>query len=98
MARPECPAELAVLVADRVEAMRAGRDDRPLAHPVAVQRLDVLGREHLEEVVFSHSPGGIAGARLLLPEDRESHARGVEADGERARDLAIAVVERGRAA
>ena len=38
------PAQLAVLVADRVEAVRAGGHDRPLAHPVAVERLDVARR------------------------------------------------------
>ena len=37
----ERAAQLAVLVADDVEAVRAGRHDRPLPHPVAVQRFDV---------------------------------------------------------
>ena len=91
------PAELAVLVADGVEAVRAGCDDRPLAHPVLVERLDVAHREHLEDVVVAHPTGGIAGARLLLAEDRESHAGGVQARRDRPRDLLVARVECGRA-
>ena len=59
----------------RVEAVRAGGDDRPLPHPVAVERLDVARREHLEDVVVAHPPRRVAGARLLLAEDREPDAR-----------------------
>ena len=62
----ERPAQLAVLVADRVEAVRARRDDRPLPHLVAVERLDVLAGEDLEHVLVAHPPGRVAGARLLL--------------------------------
>ena len=50
------PAQLAVLVAQRVEAVRAGGHDRPLPHPVPVERLDVAHREHLEDVVVAHPP------------------------------------------
>ena len=71
----ERPAELPIFVADRVEAMRAGRDDRPLAHPVLVQGVDRARRQHLEHVVVAHPPGGIARARLLLAEHRESRRR-----------------------
>ena len=66
-------AELPVLVADRVEAVRAGGHDGLQA--VAVQRLDVPGREHLVDVVVAHPAGRIARAGLLLAEDREAHAR-----------------------
>ena len=72
---PVRAAELAVLVADRVEAVRAGGHDRPLPHPVAVERLDVARREHLEDVVVAHPAGRVAGARLLLAEDREATRR-----------------------
>ena len=89
-------AELRVLVAERVEAVRAGGDDG--LHPVPVQRLDVRGREHLEDVLVAHPSRGVAGARLLLAEDREADARPVEARDDRARDASIALVERGRAA
>ena len=92
------PAQLPVLVADRVEAVRAGGHDRPLAHPVAVERLDVARRQHLEDVVVAHPPGRVAGARLLLAEDREADARRVEARRDRPGDLLVARVERRRAA
>ena len=95
---PVVAAQLAVLVADRVEAVRAGRDDRPLAHPVAVERLDVARREDLEHVVVAHPPGRVAGARLLLAEDREPDARGVQAGRDGPGDLLVARVERRRAA
>ena len=95
---PERAAQLAVLVADRVEAVRAGGHDRPLAHPVAVERLDVARREDLEDVVVAHPAGRVAGARLLLAEDREADAGGVEAGGHGPGDLLVARVERRRAA
>src|SRR5437868_9982943 len=44
----EVPAELRVLVRERVEAVRALRDD--LLHAVAVERLDVLLGEGLEQI------------------------------------------------
>ena len=94
----EVAAQLAVLGADRVEAVRARGDDRPLAHRVPVQGLDVAGREHLEHVVIAHAPCRVAGARLLLAEDRERDAGRVEARRERPRDLPVALVERRRAA
>ena len=95
---PERAAELPVLVADRVEAVRAGGDDRPLAHPVAVQRVDRSRREDLEDVVVAHPPGRVAGARLLLAEDGERDARGVQAGRDRPGDLLVARIERRRAA
>ena len=92
------PTQLAVFVADRVEAVRAGGHDRALSHPVAVERLDIAHREHLEDVVVAHPPCRIAGARLLLAEDREAHARRVKAGRDRPGDLLIARVEGSRAA
>ena len=98
MADRERAAQLAVLVADRVEAVGARRDDRPLPHPVAVERLDVLAGEDLEHVLVAHPAGRVAGARLLLAEDGERDARGVEAGDHGPGDPPVAVVERGRAA
>ena len=65
-------AEVAVLVLEAVEAVRAVRDD--LLDLVAVERLDVLLREHLEEVLVAHAPRRVAGAGLLGAEDREGDA------------------------
>ena len=61
-------AQLAVLVADRVEAVRAGRDDRPLAHPVPVERLDVLGRPASGR--RTRCPSGGPGRRCRTPPGR----------------------------
>ena len=68
-------AQLPVLVAERVEAVRAGRHDRPLPHPVAVERLDVARREHLEDVVVAHPARRVARARLLLARGRRTGRR-----------------------
>ena len=48
-------AQLRVLVEQRVEAVRALRDD--LLHAHAVERLDVLRRQHLEDVLVALSGG-----------------------------------------
>ena len=69
-------AEVRVLVGERVEAVRAARDD--LRHAGLVQRLDVLLGERLEHVLVAHPPGRVAGARLARPEDREVDARRLE--------------------
>ena len=63
------PAERGVLGPDAVVAVGAVGDD--LLHAVAVQRLDVLLREDLEEVLVAHAARGVAVAGLLGPEDRE---------------------------
>ena len=65
------PAVLRVLVAERVEAVRAVRDD--LGDPDGVHRLDVLLRERLEQELVAHPPGGVAGAEL--PRARGSRTR-----------------------
>ena len=75
---PERPTELTVLVGDRVEAMGARGDDGPLPHPIAVERVDRGRRQHLEDIVIAHPSGGIARARLLLPEDRERDPGGID--------------------
>ena len=88
-------AELRVLVLDHVEAVRALRDD--LAHAHAVERLDVLHREHLEDVLVARAAGLVAVAHLARPEDREVDARALQQLGERAARLLVAVVEAARA-
>src|SRR5260221_5270251 len=58
-------AELRVLVRERIEAVRAARDD--LAGPGLVQRLDVLLRQHREDELVPHPPRRVAGAGLGGP-------------------------------
>ena len=65
-------AELRVLVLQRVEAVRALRDD--LLHAHAVERLDVLRGEHLEDVLVARAAGRVAGAVLGRAEDGEVDA------------------------
>ena len=62
-------AEVRVLVRERVEAVRAARDD--LRHAGLVQRRDVLLRERLEHVLVAHPAGRVAGAGLARAEDRD---------------------------
>ena len=69
-------AELRVLVLDRVEAVRAGRDH--LAHPVGVHHLDVGLGQRLEEVLVAGSPRRVAAAALLFAQDGELDARLLE--------------------
>src|SRR6266702_4069030 len=52
------PAELRVLVRDRVEAVRAARDDLP--HAVLLEGLDVLLRLRLPEVLVADPPRRVA--------------------------------------
>ena len=84
-------AEVGVLAADGVEAVRAGGDD--LGHLRLVQRRDVLLRLLLERVLVAHAPRGVAGAGLARPEDREVDARLLEQLGRRDRGLLRALVE-----
>ena len=65
---------------------------------VLVEGLDRAHRQHLEDVVVAHPTGRVARARLLLAEDRERHARGVQARRDRPGDLLVARVEGRRAA
>src|SRR5689334_21133115 len=87
----EVPAEERLLVAERVEGVRALGDDLP--HAVAVQRLDVLLGQRLEEVFIPQPPGRVAVAGLLLAEDDEVHLRRLEDLDDRARDLLLPLVE-----
>ena len=68
-------AELRVLVGERVEAVRAGRDDLDVvlaAGADAVERLDVLLAEHLEDELVAQAPGRVAGAGLAWPRTANS--------------------------
>ena len=89
-------AELRVLVLQRVEAVRALRDD--LLHAEAVERLDVLHRQHLEDVLVARAARRVAGAELARAEDREVEPGALQQLGDRAARLLVAVVERARAA
>ena len=67
----ERAAVLRVLVLERVEAVRARRDD--LLHVVPLQLADVLLRQHLEEELVADAPGRVAAALLVaiaLPRQR----------------------------
>ena len=68
----EAPAVLRVLVLHRVEAVRALRDDLGDAH--AVERLDVLHRQHLEQVLVAERRAGSPVHELARAEDREVDA------------------------
>ena len=57
--------EVRVLVAEDIEAMRAGRDDGLLGDFVSVECFDVLLGEHLEKVFVTRAASRVAGARLL---------------------------------
>ena len=89
-------AEVRVLVAERVQAVRAAGDD--LRDAGLVQRRDVLLRVRLEHVLVAHPAGRVAGARLARPEDREVDARLLQQLHRRLGSLSGALVVRGGAA
>src|SRR5882762_1455343 len=86
------PAEIRVLVLDRVEAVRARRDDPP--HAIAVQGLDVRLDHRLCEVLISEAPRRIAGALLLGSQYGEPDAGSLQESDEGLGHLPVAVVER----
>src|SRR5207237_2276769 len=87
----EVPAELRVLVGEGVEAVRALRDD--LLEAVAPERLHVLLRERLEQVLVAEPARRVAVAGLLLAQDAEGDPRLLEDLHDRARDLLLPLVE-----
>ena len=89
-------AEVAVLVAQRVEAVRAVGDD--LRHPGLVESRDVLLGEGLEDVLVADAAGRIAGARLARAEDGEVDPGALQEPDGALRRGAGALVERARAA
>src|SRR5713101_3955583 len=84
-------AELRVLVLQRVEAVWTLRDD--LLHAEPVERLDVLHRQHLKDVLVAGTAGGVASTQLARPEDGEVDAGPLEQLCHRAARLLVAVVE-----
>ena len=78
----EMPVKVWVLIADGIKAVRAGRDDFPLAFGYAlesvVEGFDVLLRHHLEQELVAGAAGGVAGAGLTGRKHAELHAGGVE--------------------
>ena len=90
------PAEVGVLVRERVEAVGAAGDD--LRHPRLVERRDVRLGERLEDVLVARATRRIARARLARPEDRDVETRGEQELRRRDRRGARALVERRGAA
>lgn len=78
----EMPVKVRVLIADGIKAVRAGRDDFPLAFGYAlesvVEGFDVLLRHHLEQELVAGAAGGVAGAGLAGRKHAELHASGVQ--------------------
>ena len=89
-------AELRVLVEQRVEAVRALRDD--LAHAHAVEHLDVRHRQHLEQVLVARAAGRVAGAHLRRAEHGDGDAGPAQQVGHRLGDALVLVVEAAGAA
>src|SRR5712692_8074365 len=89
----EPAAEIGVLVADGVEAVRAGRHDASDLR--FVQRLDVLLGEGLECVLVAHPARGVARARFAWAEDREVDSGGEKELGRRDSALPGALVKGG---
>ena len=84
--------ELRVLVSERVEAVRALGDDLLDAH--AVERLDVLHCQKLEDVFVAGAASRVAGAVLGRAEDCVAHASTVHQLRQCLADLLVLVVER----
>ena len=91
MDHPEVAVELRVLVADGVEAVRARGDDG--LELVLLERLDVALGQGLVEVLVAEAPRRLARALLLVAQDREVHARGLQHPHQRPRHLLVALVE-----
>ena len=84
-------AELRVLVGECVEAVGALRDDLLDAH--AVERLDVLAGEHLEQVLVARAASRVAGAVLGRTENGEVDAGTLQQLRHGLGDLLVLVVE-----
>src|SRR6202049_839413 len=83
--------EIAVFVGERVEAVRARRDD--LANVVPLENFDVLPGALGKEIFVADPSCWIAGALLLGAEDGEIHTGSLEDLGERGRDRPGTLVE-----
>ncbi len=93
-------AELRVLVADGVEAVRAGGHDG--ADPVLVvgcgEGRHVLLGQDLEQVLVARSPGRVAGAGLAAAQHPERDLGLAQEGGHRPHHLSVPLVERAGAA
>ena len=85
-----------VLVLERVEAVRTGRDD--LLDLVLLERLDVLRGQPLEHELVAGAAGGVTRAGLAVAEDAEADAGHVEQLGHGTRGLLRPVLVGARAA
>ncbi|MNP55291.1 hypothetical protein D3C76_1499200 [compost metagenome] len=65
--------EFGVFVFQRIKRMRASGDD--FAHPVPLERRDVLLAQLLEQELVAHPARRIAGVALLIAKDGEIDAR-----------------------
>src|SRR2546429_5539483 len=88
----EPPAEVRVLVPDRVEAV--GAVDHDLPGSDLGQRLDVLPGQLLVEVLVADATGRVAVAQLPRPQDGEGYAGSLEHPDDGLADLPRPVVER----
>ena len=92
----EMAVEVRVLVANRVEAVRARRDDFALAFGDAgegvVKRGNVLLRHHLEQELIAGTARRVTGTGLARSQHTELHARSVQHVHHRARCGAALVV------
>ena len=88
-------AEVGVLVADRVEAVRARGHD--LLDARSVKRVDVLTGQALERELVAHPARRVPGASFARAEDREIDAGREHQLGRRDSALARAFVEGGSA-
>ena len=95
-------AQLRVLAAQRVEAVRAGDDDLAVdaldAFEQLVEGLDVLRGQLLEQELVAGAAGRVAGAGLTLAEHQVLHARDGEQLGDGLGGLLRAVLVGARAA
>src|SRR5712692_8017252 len=67
------------------------RDD--LLDAIVLERLNVLLRQHLEEVLVAQTPGRIAGTGLLLPQNGKTHPGLLQDFHEGFGDLDVAVYQ-----
>ena len=84
---PSCGYSLPKVLKQCAQAVRI------LVYAVAVERLDVAAREHLEDVLVAHPSSRVATAGLLLAEHGVAHTGRVQAGHHGACDAPVAIVE-----
>ena len=88
-------AEVRILVLYRVKAV--GARSHYLLDVIFLERLDVLLRQRLVQVLVAHSSRGVSGAGLLVAQDSEVHFGPLEYGRHRARDSLASLLQRRRA-